>query len=44
MRDKLVHGYNTVNLLLVWETVQKRLPLDQPVLKQILQDYEDVGI
>ena len=42
MRDKLIHAYNTVNLQLVWETVQQRLPSDKPVLKQILLDYKEV--
>lgn len=26
MRDKLIHGYTTVNLLIVWNTLQDDLP------------------
>lgn len=38
MRDKLIHGYDSVNLELVWQTVKNRIPLVKPVLQQLLND------
>lgn len=39
MRDKIIHGYDNVNLRLVWETVQERIPEVRPLIQQILADY-----
>jgi uncharacterized protein with HEPN domain len=40
MRDKLIHGYDDVNLELVWQTVKNRIPLVKPALQQLLDDQE----
>jgi uncharacterized protein with HEPN domain len=40
MRDKIIHGYDNVDLRLVWETVQERIPQVKPLIRQILADYE----
>jgi uncharacterized protein with HEPN domain len=40
MRDRIIHGYDTVNLRIVWDTVQQRIPVVQPRLEKILVDYE----
>ncbi|KAA3599340.1 MAG: DUF86 domain-containing protein [Calditrichaeota bacterium] len=39
MRDKIIHGYDNINLLLVWETVTVKLPKIHKEFEQILQDY-----
>ncbi len=39
MRDKIIHGYNAINLRIVWDTVKGRIPMVKPMLQQILDDY-----
>ena len=39
MRDKLIHGYNQVNLVLVWETVKTHIPSVKPTFQEILEDH-----
>jgi uncharacterized protein with HEPN domain len=41
MRDRIIHGYDAVNLRIVWETVKNRLPKLEPKIRQILLDYRD---
>jgi uncharacterized protein with HEPN domain len=41
MRDRIIHGYDAVNLRIVWETVKKRIPEIKPKIQQILADFED---
>ena len=40
MRDRIIHGYDTVNLRIVWGTVRNRIPIVKPQIQQILMDYE----
>lgn len=40
MRDRIIHGYDNVDLRIVWDTVTKRIPLVKPQIRQILKDYE----
>lgn len=40
MRDRIIHGYDTVNLRIVWETVKQRIPSVKPQIQQILTDYQ----
>jgi uncharacterized protein with HEPN domain len=40
MRDKLMHDYFGVNLMVVWKTASEDLPELQPVIRQILVDSE----
>lgn len=40
MRDKVVHGYFGVNLKVVWETVQERIPEVKPLFEKMLKDLE----
>ena len=40
MRDRIIHGYDNVNLEIVWQVVQKDIPQVKPQLLQILSDYE----
>ena len=35
MRDKLIHGYATVELEIVWTTVQKEVPTLSPKIESI---------
>ena len=40
MRDRLVHGYDTVDLRIVWDVVRVDIPQIKPQIQQILADYE----
>ena len=40
MRDRVIHGYDAINLRVVWETVKGRIPEIKPNIQQILDDYE----
>lgn len=42
LRDKLIHGYFTVDYKLVWEVVKKRIPEVKPLFEQILDEIEEV--
>jgi len=39
MRDRIIHGYDAVNLRIVWDTVKKRIPGIKPKIQQLLSDY-----
>ncbi len=39
MRDKIIHGYDNVDLALVWETITKRIPQVQKDFERIYEDY-----
>lgn len=41
MWDRIIHGYDAVNLSIVWETVKSRIPEIKPKIQQILADFED---
>jgi len=40
MRDKLIHGYFSINRLRVWETVTTEIPTLQPIFEQIYKDQK----
>jgi uncharacterized protein with HEPN domain len=40
MRDRIIHGYDTVDLEVVWDAVKREIPQVKPRLQQILTDYE----
>ena len=40
MRDKIIHGYDNVNLRIVWDVVTRDIPDVKPQIQQILRDYE----
>ena len=42
MRDRVIHGYDIVDLQLVWDTVCFDLPIIKPQLQQILADYANL--
>jgi uncharacterized protein with HEPN domain len=39
MRDRLIHGYDDVDLAIVWNVVQNDIPQLKPKIAQILADY-----
>lgn len=40
MRDKLIHDYFGINLMVVWKTVSEELPLLETVIRRILDDTD----
>lgn len=40
MRDRIIHGYDTVDLQIVWDVVAKDIPFIKPQIVQILRDYQ----
>ena len=39
MRDRIVHGYDAVNLHIVWDTVKNRIPNVKPQIQNILENF-----
>jgi uncharacterized protein with HEPN domain len=39
MRDRIIHGYDTVDLEIVWDVVKQDIPTIKPQIQQILADY-----
>ena len=39
MRDRIIHGYDTVDLQIVWDVVKQDIPEIKPHIQQILADY-----
>mgnify|MGYP001812666460 CR=1 FL=1 len=39
MRDRIIHGYDTVDLEIVWDVVKQDIPHIKPQIQQILKDY-----
>ncbi len=39
MRDRIIHGYDDVDLAIVWNVVQNDIPRIKPLLLKILSDY-----
>lgn len=39
LRDHIAHGYDVVDLEIVWNVVTREIPQIKPRLRQILQDY-----
>lgn len=40
MRDRIIHGYDTIDLEIVWDVVKQDIPKIKPQIEQILKDYE----
>lgn len=40
MRDRIIHGYDTVDLGIVWNVVTQDIPGIRPGLQQIMADYD----
>ena len=41
MRDRIIHGYDNVDLQIVWDVVKRDIPQIKPKIEQILADYTD---
>lgn len=41
MRDRIIHGYDTVDLQIVWDVVKRDIPRIKPLIRQILADYQE---
>jgi uncharacterized protein with HEPN domain len=39
MRDRIIHGYDLVDLQIVWDVVRQDIPQVRPYLERILQDH-----
>ena len=39
MRDRIIHGYDTVDLQIVWDVVKQDIPAIKPQIQQLLADY-----
>jgi uncharacterized protein with HEPN domain len=39
MRDRIIHGYDTVDLQIVWDVVEQDIPALRPRIQQILAHY-----
>jgi uncharacterized protein with HEPN domain len=39
MRDRIIHGYDTVDLEIVWDVVKQDIPQIKRQIQQILKDY-----
>jgi uncharacterized protein with HEPN domain len=40
MRDRIVHGYDNVDLRIMWDVIKQEIPQVKPLLQQILTNYE----
>ena len=40
MRDRIIHGYDVVDLQIVWDVVKRDIPQIKPKIEKILIDYE----
>lgn len=40
MRDRIVHGYDRVDLHIVWDVVKRDIPELKPEIQRLLRDYE----
>jgi uncharacterized protein with HEPN domain len=41
MRDRIIHGYDNVDLRIVWDVVKRDIPQIAPQIRQIQKDYEE---
>ena len=41
MRDHIIHGYDVVDLQIVWDVVKRDIPQVKPKIRKILADYEE---
>jgi uncharacterized protein with HEPN domain len=40
MRDRIIHGYDNVDLQIVWDVVKRDIPQIKPKIELILAEYE----
>lgn len=39
MRDRIIHGYDNVDLQIVWDVIKRDIPQIKPQIQQILAEY-----
>ncbi len=39
MRDRIIHGYDTIDLQIVWDVVKQDIPQIKPQIQPILADH-----
>jgi uncharacterized protein with HEPN domain len=42
MRDRIIHGYDVVDMQIVWNVVKKDIPEIRPLMQQIIKDYPSI--
>lgn len=40
MRDRIIHGYDNVDLHIVWDVVKQDIPRIKPYIQQLLSNYQ----
>jgi uncharacterized protein with HEPN domain len=40
MRDRIIHGYDKVNLQVVWDAVKYEIPRVKPLIQRVLTQYD----
>jgi uncharacterized protein with HEPN domain len=40
MRDRIIHGYDNVDLQIIWDVVKRDIPQLKPKIELLLQDYK----
>ncbi len=39
MRDRIIHGYDNVDLQIVWDVVKRDIPQIKPKIELVLKEY-----
>jgi uncharacterized protein with HEPN domain len=39
MRDRIIHGYDNVDLQIVWDVVKQDIPKIKPTIQRIIKDF-----
>jgi uncharacterized protein with HEPN domain len=42
MRDRVIHGYDSVNLKIIWDTVKNDIPEVKPLIQKMLDDHQEI--
>lgn len=40
MRERIMHGYDNVDLQIVWDVVKSNIPQIKPKIERVIKDYE----
>lgn len=40
MRDRLIHGYFGIDYGIVWETIERTIPIEKPVVARLIKELE----
>lgn len=42
MRDRVIHGYDIVNLKIIWDTVKNDIPEIKPLIQKVLNEHQEI--